>query len=595
MPHVSPSGLSRPFARHRMARPRRSVLLAGAVGLCLGVVAARPASAQEMDQTDNALPPSGPPALPAPTDTVLPHTGFDTSAQADLRAQLLSAYGQTPPPGSPASAGEEPGLHVLKQIGVSETYTDNAGFSFGGAPGSGSDFITAIQPAVRVIDNSQRLLVDLDYSPTGLIYARHSNYSQFEQQFLGDILATVVPGWLYLDLRGTVSEQAVFGGLGPFETVYLAPDQRETVSSVSVSPYLSHTFGGTGTLVAGVGYSYSAVDAPSGVNQSFGLPGSGIANYGSSYLNTERVFASFTTGENYGRFRDRLGTDQYYYQGSGALSRAHRILVTDDASYAFTRLISGLAEIGYEDLSYPSADFSYRGPIGAVGVQLTPGPRSTIIAEYRWVDGFGSAYLQASVQATPRIRIFGGYSEGISTFQQDLQDSLLSADTFSSGAAASALIAAPLLLSSNFYGANEYLSRERRIDANATYLGLRDTVTLSVGDERTTPVGRPIGNLTPVTTDNLYVSASERHQITPTLSGSLFAQWGRSQIGVAGTSSGETVSFDVSLDKLFTPTVTGYARVGGTYVVGGSAFDVTGLANSRTEETHVTVGGVKRF
>ena len=581
----------------------RATLLASAV--CATLLVSLPAAAQLADPSDSGTNgpsapdlggvSSGPPTLTPPTDTLLPRTGVD-STDPDIRDHLMSAFGGSAA-ASATGAAQPTGLTIYKQIGVSETYTDNAGYRIGAGSNVGDDFITSIQPSVRVVDNTQRLRVDLTYDPIAQIYARNSGFTQFEQQANGDILATIVPDWLYFDTRGYVSQQSIFGGIGPATTVTLSPDERETISSVSVSPYMSHTFGGHGTVVAGVGYSYSAVDASNALNNALQNGGTvnGLGDYGSSYLNTERVFASYTTGENLGRFRDRISTDDDFYQGSGALANAHRILVVDDVSYAFTRLITGLGEFGYEELSYPSAAFKYNGGVGAAGVELTPNKNSEVIVEYRYLDGFGSLFAQASVQATPRIRLFGGYSEAISTFQQDLQTSLLSNTDDVTGVAANALEAAPLLETSNFFGANEYLSRVRRLDATATYLGDRDTASISFEDEHSSPVGRPVGTLTPLSSSGYFISGTERHMISPTLNASVFVEYGNNRTGIADLGSGDTVSFSVSLDKVFTQTLTGYVRVGGTYVVGGSAYAATGYYGLSGEETDITVGAVKRF
>jgi len=584
-----------------LPRPARLALAAGT--MLATFVLAHPAAAQLADPSDSGMAvggggddvgsaAAGPPSLPAPTDTLLPRTGIDTT-DTDLRGHLMGAFG---PSGSATGAPPPTGLVVYKQLAVSETFTTNAGYQLGGED-AGSDFITSIQPLVRVIDNTSRLRVDLTYDPTGQVYARHSGFDQVQQQAFGDILATLLPDWLYLDTRGSVYQSSIFGGLGPAGTVTLSPNERETVTSVSISPYLTHTFGGQGTLVAGVGYSYSAVDASDALNNPLfeGTPVNGLGDYASSYLNTERGFASWTTGENYGRFRDRIATDDSIYQGSGAMRDAHRLLAVDDVSYAFTRLITGLGEVGYEWLNYPDAGYRYDGLIGAGGVQLTPSKNSQVVVEYRYLDGFGSLFVQGEAQVTPRIRVYGSYSEGISTFAQDLQTSLLQSDSSVTGVAATALSAAPLLQSGNFFGGNEYLSRVRRLDATGTYFGNRDTASLTFEQEHTTPVGHPVGELVPVTTSGWFVSGTERHEITPTLSAGAFLQYGHSSTGLVTYGSGDTVSFSVSLDKVFTQTLSGYVRVGGTYVLTGSVLGATGYENLTGDETDITVGAVKKF
>ena len=587
----------------------RMVLLAGAMSISL--LAALPAHAQLVDPGDSGVgdvgsvgaptignapaAPSGPPALSPPTDTLLPREGVNGN-DTDLRSHLMSAFGGAS--GTATGAAAPTGLSIYKQVGVSETYTTNAGYNIGAGSDSGDDFITEIQPAIRVIDNTQRVKIDLTYDPIGMIYARNSSYSQFEEQGNGDILVTLLPDWLYLDMRGIISQQSIFGGLGPAGTVTLSPDERETISSVSISPYVSHTFGGNGTVQAGVGYSYSAVDASHGLNNVVDSVNNiyGLGDYGSSYLNTERGFASYTTGDNLGRFRNRIGTDDSYYQGSGALQNAHRDLVVDDVSYAFTRMITGLGEVGYEWMNYPDAGYEYHGVIGAGGVELRPSKNSDLVVEYRYLDGFGSLFVQGTWQVTPRIRVFGGYSEGISTFQQDLQTSLLDETSdLTTGIGATALSTSPLLESSNFFGADEYLSRVRRLDATATYLGDRDTATLSFEHEHTSPVGHPLGTLLPLSTTGWFIAGSERHEISPTLSASAYAEYGQNKTGLTDLGSGDTVSFSVSLDKVFTQTLTGYIRVGGTYIVGGSAYAATGYYGLSGSETDVTVGIVKRF
>ena len=432
----------------------------------------------------------------------------------------------------------------------------------------------------------------LTYQPTGQIYVRNSDYSQFEQQFTGDALATLLHGWLYLDVRGSVSQQSVYGGLGPANTVTLAPDNRETVSDVSISPYMTRSLGGAGTVQLGAGYIYSATDAPGQTARNFA--GNGFGAYGSSYLATKRAFASFTTGENLGRLSNRVGTDDDFYDGGGALAGGRRILVNDDVSYALNRLVTLLGEVGYEDLAYPQSAYFYSGPVGSGGFKLTPNRTSSLLVEYRYVDGFGSAYVQGSLQASPRLRLFGGYSAGISTFEQDTQNTLLDTPSDATGVAATVLQAAPLLGNTNAFSSNQNLNRLHRLSATVTYLGNVDTVTASLERETTSPIGRLVG-YAPVSTSGIFGSVTEHHELTPVMSLSVFVQYGSNRTGLLQAESGDTVSVSVGVDRSFSPTLTGYVRVGGTYVVSGSDFGALGYQGLNGDDTTVIVGGVKRF
>ncbi len=557
------------------------------------VAFATQARAQEADT------PTPPPA----TDAALPRTGIDSS-MSDLREHLLNAYGDAPASAPGVSA---PNLQITGQFGASEEYTDNAGAVAGsGARAAGGDFITAFQPGIVITDTSQRLQVNVDYHPIAQIYAEHTSFSQLEEQGSGNVTATLLPGWLFFDARGSISQQSVFGGLGPATTVTLSPAERETVSSFSVSPYVTRTFGGTGTAQAGVSYSYSATDTPgslntlgqSGLGQSQLLQAQyeqGLGAYGSSEQGTERAYANFTTGENYGRLLDRAGIDANYYTGAGALAGGRRVLATDDVSYALNRRVTLLGEAGYESLDYPRSGYAYVGAVGSGGVKLTFAQNSSATLEYRYTDGFGSIFAQASVQAAPRIRVFGGYSESITTFDQDQTNALLDGADGETGVAASALQAAPLLSTSNFFGANQNLQRLHRLDASATYLGDFDTVTLSVNRQTSDPVGRQVGDLAPVTTSGIFANISERHLLSDTLSLTGFLQYGNNQTGLVASNNGDVISVSAGIEKTFPRQVSAYLRFGGSYTVGGSSFAATGYNGQSPDESTITIGAVKKF
>jgi uncharacterized protein (PEP-CTERM system associated) len=602
MTDTSPAATLR--RRHRAWRARA---LAGTVLAPLGLAWAPLALAQDPGALggagagapgDNAGQEVIAPPLPGVADTLLPRSGFDAD-MSDLRDQLLHGGGGQ----QPGSAASGPALRINTQFGLSEEYTSNVGANgggvggVGGVGGRGYDFITYLQPRIAIADTTQRLQANLDYQPTGQIYARNGDFSQFQQQGDASLVATAVPGWLYVDLRGSISQQSVYGGLGPPGTVTLSPNNRETVSSVSASPYVTRTLGTAGTVQLGASYAYSAVDAPGQPGQANPLL-DGTGAYGNSYLSTERVFASYVTGENLGRLRNKVDTEDSFSDGSGALRNSRRDLLTDDVSYAVTRLVTLLAEAGYEDLSYPESDFTYSGAVGAGGVKLTPRRGSSLTVEYRYMDGFGSAFVQGSVQATPRIRVFGGYSAGISTFQQDVQNTLLDGGDDATGVAASGLQAGPLLSSQNAFAGNQNLNRTHRLDASASYLGNRDTLTLSLNRQTTDPVGRQVGTIAPISTSGTFASLSETHELTPLMSLGAYVQFGSNSTGLrqggGAGQSGRTVSFSVSLNRTFSETLSGYVRVGGSYTVGGSQFAATGYQGGG-DDTTATVGALKRF
>jgi uncharacterized protein (PEP-CTERM system associated) len=532
-------------------------------------------------------------------DSVLPRTGLDagtaTIGTYGVPGLFDTPYGYGSKLPSDAGLLPKSGWLILPQIGVSESWTDNAGLGIGNSSlgNIGSDFITEITPAITVERQAQRYDVNLTYAPIGIIYARNSDYSQVEEFASGDILGVAVPDWFYVDLRGSISQQAVYGNVGSFTTVAVAPDDRETNDSFSISPYLSHQFGTVGTAEIGVSYTYSNTDSPSFTENAaerdiFG----GFNPYGSGYLGTSRVFASFTTGEDLGRFRDRVGVDASFYEGSEELRNAKRILVTDDASYAVNRRFALIGEIGYEDLSYPVAEFSYDGPIGAAGFRYTPRPDSDLTVEYRYVDGFGSPFVQASMQVAPRVRVFGGYSEGITTFQQDQQNQLLSGGEDMFGVPATAAIGAPLLTFSSAFGGNQQVSKLRRLDASAVWSDSRDTVTLSGQYEHTTPVGRSLYGT--ASSDGVFISLSATRALSPQWSIDGFVQYGSNRVALNGASTVDSVTVSLGVTRNFGHSLSAYLRFTGVYNLSG--FNNQGIYyGTYGNQNTVTIGALKRF
>jgi uncharacterized protein (PEP-CTERM system associated) len=598
---------------------RRAALLAG--GVALGLWAAAPAArAQDAGAAtpdsgalDNGLGGSGSSAPPVPpiAGGMLPATAADPN-QSDLRDHLLNAFGQAPAP-TPGAAAAGPAWQIQPSIAVSEAFTDNpdqfGGYDFG-VNHRTDDAVTQITPQIIVLGNTQRLQVNLNYAPTGVIYAVNPDFSQFRQQFSGDILGTAVPSLIYIDLRGSVSQQPVFGGTGLVNTDILPPSQRETQSNLSVSPYLVHGFGGVGTLQTGVGYIYSATDAPDFLNGGQDVPAPLPYNYGSQWLATRRVFASFTTGEDFGRFQDEIDTDNSFYDGSGALRDAHRILVTDDVSYAINRFVSALGEIGYENLSYPVSAYSFVGGVWSVGARITPNAQSSLTLEYRHIDGLSSPYVHGSWQITPRLRIFGEYSEGITTFEQDQQNGLLSGSNDQTGAAASALLAAPLVNNAALFGSNQALSRAERGTISASYIAGRDVITASFAHQRSSLVGNTLGLppallaqfgiseaelaafglLTTQTNASTLGTLSWRHDLQPDLSADALVGYSRSTVAQSTTGPYASVQLSVGLNKTFTRTLTGRIAYTGTYAVDG-----TGAAYDGQNSNTITVSLRKSF
>ncbi len=599
--------------------------------LCLH---AHGALAQEADQAPGLMP---------PTDTLLPPVGIDTSRPGfidTLRDDLAAQSGLAP---SAVAAG--PGFQIHPQVTVSEQYTQNVNqiSGFGGLAvnsnnntNPGGDFVTLIQPDLLVTENSQVLTGNLHYLPTVEIFARHGNDDGVRQQFDGNGAVTVLPGWFFIDGRAQYSEQSVFGGLGAQSQTPLPENDRETFGSASITPYFARTFGELGTAQLGGSYIYSGVNAPNGIaTQQYNSLGFAVpTNYGSSWLSTERGFANFATGTIFERVQNQVGVDANFYNGSGELAGAHRVLVTDDASYAVNRFVSLIGQIGFEDMDYPQALYGYTGGVYAGGLTLTPGKNANLTVEYRRSDGFGSLFGHGNWQITPRLRLFGTYSEGIANFNQNQQNNLLYGDTDATGAYASALLAAPLTPASQYGAANQSLQHTRQLNVSLSYVQDRDVVTVAYNQTSSQVIGSPLGipqsvlaryglqgytlaqilalppqileelfffgfspslirqaeQVTTGTGHNYFANATWNHDLQPTLASNITLGYARTSAALTTVTNTGSVLVGAGLTKSFTDTLTGSVRYAGNFQIGGG----TGFDGYRNNNSF-TISLTKKF
>jgi uncharacterized protein (PEP-CTERM system associated) len=521
------------------------------------------------------------PSAPAPIDTLLPRAGLEPTDQDPAQA-LQAAYGEAPP--QPENA---PAWRIAPQVSLGEILTDNA-FA---TPDRRGDAITVIQPGVTVQGDTPRLRVSLDAEPALEIYAVNSDQTRIAGSLGGSAQLVLVPDWLFLDTRAAIAQTSEYGTQAA--TATLGSDDRSTVSSEAVTPFIDHRFGGLARLQAGYTAAYSADNASQqtalslgqgGFNGSTALPG----NYGSTWLLTNRGFATLSTGEDFGRLRDALSIDASAYQGSGVLRSAHRTLATDDLAYALTRRIALLVQGGYEDLRYSGQPgFAYRGGVWAGGLRWTPGPTTTVTVEYRHLDGFGSLFVQGSIALTPRLRLSGGYSEAISTTAQDLQTTLLDENPDRLASQNEPLLA-PLIFGSSAFGQQTDLFRVRRLDVTATLLGARDTIAVTLGREKDTLVASA-SPATAVDNDSGWTAGIDwTHDLARDWSLRVFAGYTTRQPTGAGGLNEDTASGGIVLQHRFTPTLTGYAGYAG-------AFRNSDFAGRNADQNQIAFGLRKEF
>ena len=507
---------------------------------------------------------------------LLPSVGTDARV-GDLRPQLERFF-QT----EAAVPSTTPAFLIQPALGVDVGVTDNALRI--NSPRRG-DFFTLISPSLVVSGDTSRLKVNLAYTPQATIYATQGSQTRFDQFFNGQALGIVVPDAVFIDLRGSVSESSLTGnGLQNYNTASNFDRQNEvTTTTVSITPYAEHRFGGYGTARLGYSFNRTLQDTDQNqvaVNNLALLNTLGTPAYGSvGNLTTQRERVSYATGENFGRFNDFTTAQAIQYNGSGSYRGAFRNEITTELGYALTRRVTALGGIGYQDIRYAgSPSIRIREPSYNLGARYSPNPDSTLTVLYGRHDGIGSISFDGSYAPTARTRLIGRYSTGITSDIEETQNVLDATTVGSNGLVTDTATGAPVS-SGSFFGTQDGVYKVRRLSLTALLLQDRDTYSVGLTyEDRTNLTNTPAAftnTIVPAgqSSTNIYANVAWQHDLAPDLNSNVGLQYGTTTNTqqLLGTGAGTQTTFSVTaaLTRQLTETLSGSVRYTFTSQDGG--------------------------
>jgi len=514
----------------------------------------------------------------------LPATVVDTRV-GDLRGQLQ----QYLPGLLPRETG--PAFLVKASAGVDLAVTDNA---LRGPRPRRADFFTVISPALQLSGDTSRFKVNLNYAPVASLYAQTSSQTRFDQFGNAVALATIVPDTVFLDLRGSVSQQSRTGGYGQTSTQTLSRNDQIQTIALSATPYAEHRFSGWGTGRVGYSVARTIQNARNGqntldANQTFLANNNAFGATGN--LTTQRERASFVTGENLGRVNDVAVLEAVQYSGAGPCRGAHRNQLTNDVGYAVTRTITVLAGFGYQDLRFSGTPGTrINEPIWSVGGRITPNTDSSVTVTYGHRDGFNAASVDWTYSPTARTRVFVRYSTGLTTDAEEQQSLLQSTNVGPGGLLVDSVTGAPVSSSSGAFGTQNGLYRLRRLSISGLLLMNRDSVSVSLAQDDRTNVNAIAANAgtnavpAGASSSGIIGTLSWQHELSPVMSSSASFSYGTEDSGsVTGSGSSgaqRTVQTSLALNYSFTETLSGSARYLFTDRSGGAGRTAQSNSNS---------------
>ena len=522
--------------------------------------------------TAAAFPDTG---YPSPGSLLTP--GDLSNFSPDIQQQIAGGRA-----GAPPSAPEQ-GWTILPRVDVSEAFNDNI---FQTNSARKSDFITYITPSVQIQGNEPSLQTNIFYAPTGIIYASHGGQDIVAQNFNGNASITVVPEAFFVDLRGYAAVQPTFGGLpgvggsgfglqpgvgiagsnlaGSNNATLLTRSNAEQSETFSITPYVVHRFGTTGTVKAGYSYSYTNSSPLSGGFTV--LPGLGAVSGVSGSLNTQTEVLQFTSGEDFGRFRNLALLTGNQFQGTGVTSGAYEYIATNQLGYAITRQFLVYGELGAESIHFggmPATNID--DAVWAAGAEWTPDPDSSVTVGYGHKYGFDSALLNAVYAPTARTRLFAQYQTGLGTDLTQLQSSAINSEVDPFGNSVDPTTGAPLYLANNVLGVtgNTNLYRTKTFTGTGTLNLDRDTILLQLFYEDQQAIATT-NTVLGGSTSGFTGTLGWQHQINEDTTTSAYVSYGRQNgnqfFAGFGAETDDTYSAQASIRYRFTETLSGVAQ-----------------------------------
>ena len=290
---------------------------------------------------------------------------------------------------------------ITPTLNLLETYTDNVTLATRG--NEISDFITQINPGISLTGTGARLKVNANYTMQNLFYANQSNQNTIMHQLNAGAKATLIKNLFFLDSTANISQQNI-SLLGPLTTNNEnITNNRATVKTYSISPYVLHNFSNFATTQAR--YTHNAVYT----DATGGLPGSKSDSILLS-LTSGSAFHTLVWGLNYNKQKiGGLGTSI-----GGLGTSVENEQYTGSLRYRVSSKFSLTGTSGYQKFSYTSITGQSAGSFWTAGFVWTPSVRTNITANTGKAF-FGTTYTLMASHRTRRSTWSLNYNQSITT------------------------------------------------------------------------------------------------------------------------------------------------------------------------------------
>lgn len=494
--------------------------------------------------------PAAPRAQGAPAPETAPAAPFAAPGAAPVR---LGPFGASfAAPASTAGGPDDPGRawNIVPSIAVDIGATDNV---YQTHSDRRRDAFTVITPGILIDGATERLRAVINYAPSARLYATYTDQNQISQYGNGMVLAELVPGSLYLDLRGSATVGTSTGGFSPANVQAANRNDLVQTYNFQVSPYYVHRFGSAATAQLGYVFQYSAQEGTTQFQ-----PGATLPSFNNQDYIGNRGYLVVRSGEDLGRLALQGRVDGTVFSGTGVYDGAHVFVAALEARYAITPAVAVLLEGGYEDIEYGGTNPDLiRDAIWSVGIRLTPTRDSFLTARYGHRGGFDSPSLEAGIQLGGFTRLTASYAEQLATAATAAQDLLATTTLDELGNPIDLSSGAPILYANAFFPAQSGLFRIKTGTVALTQTWPRDSLVLSAYYQEQEPISAAQGTQIAQST-GYYGGISWTHELTPDTAMNLGLQVGRNEYG---NQPATTLYYaNVALQHRFTERLSGVVR-----------------------------------
>ncbi|VAV93715.1 hypothetical protein MNBD_ALPHA01-2293 [hydrothermal vent metagenome] len=290
-------------------------------------------------------------------------------------------------------------------IVVSETYTDNVDLD---ASSQQSDFVTQVSPQFLITGDGARLNTSINYAANYFYYPGDDNGKHdLRHNLQANLSSELISETLFIDGSANINQQFLDRRQAISATQVSRTQNRRTVQTYQVSPYLVHRFGTWATAQLRYDFRHVRIAADTLQTSPDTFFGNSLSNIGSFTISSGRYFSklNWTLLAEY-RTEERESFSDY----DTTTARA-------DFSYQLTRIFALLGSIGYQDREATGSFANFKGLIWDAGFRLVPGPRTSISFRYGNQYNGDTFSLNAQYKITAKDAINLSYTDRIQTFQ----------------------------------------------------------------------------------------------------------------------------------------------------------------------------------